>query len=246
MSTLIGIKRKPVDLTDENIVLAIASPHFQSWFTTLDPRFGTESIDFQSVDLKYKDGKPLISRIKFVGNMVDEVGTHSSRSVFMRGGSVVILVVMECEGLEYTLLTVQPRFPTGIFAFPEIPAGTIEDDGNFVEEAIREIGEETPFVIKKEDLFDLTEFFYGDKFKGVFATPGGSDEYFRIFVFRTAVTRDYLESLQGKLTGLAVENERITLKVIRLSDLPLETPDAKSLSAFVLYERAKKAGVLLS
>ena len=52
---------------------------------------------------------------------------------------MAILVILECEGVEYTILALQPRFPGGIFVFPEIPAGTMEGDDNFVGGAAREL-----------------------------------------------------------------------------------------------------------
>ena len=44
--------------------------------------------------------------------------------VFMRGGAVGVLVILECDGKEYTLLTNQARVPIGHHALPEIPAGS--------------------------------------------------------------------------------------------------------------------------
>lgn len=41
----------------------------------------------------------------------------------MRGGAVGILVILECDEKEYTVLTVQARVPIANPAFAEIPAG---------------------------------------------------------------------------------------------------------------------------
>ena len=49
----------------------------------------------------------------------------------MRGGSVGILVVLECDGTEYTVLTRQARVPMGTANLPEIPAGMLDGSGNF-------------------------------------------------------------------------------------------------------------------
>ena len=43
--------------------------------------------------------------------------------VFMRGGAVGVLVILECDGKEFALLTNQARVPIGHHALPEIPAG---------------------------------------------------------------------------------------------------------------------------
>lgn len=240
MQTLINGISVPV--SGQDVELAVNSAQFKDWASQIDSRFNIRSIEFQSVDVGNHGRQPRVRFIKFKADVADAFGKPFAGIVFMRGGSVAILVILECEGEEYTLLTIQPRFPGGNFAFPEIPAGTLEDDGNFAGGAARELEEETGIIIKKEDLLDLVAVTYGDKFKGVFPTVGGSDEFFRLFAFRQKVTRAYLEELQGKCTGLACENEQITLKVIKLNELVTEAPDAKALSALMLYQTAKALG----
>jgi ADP-sugar diphosphatase len=51
--------------------------------------------------------------------------------VFMRGGAVGVLVILECDGQEYTILTKQARVPVGQSALPEIPAGMLDGSGEF-------------------------------------------------------------------------------------------------------------------
>ena len=38
----------------------------------------------------------------------------------MRGGAVGILIILCCDGEKHALLTVQPRLPIAMAAFPEI------------------------------------------------------------------------------------------------------------------------------
>jgi hypothetical protein len=45
--------------------------------------------------------------------------------VFMRGGSVGVLIILACEGEEYTILTYQARVPAADHNLPEIPAGML-------------------------------------------------------------------------------------------------------------------------
>lgn len=40
------------------------------------------------------------------------------------------------------ILTVQPRIPAGCLAFPELPAGMVDDSGTFSGAAAKEIKEE--------------------------------------------------------------------------------------------------------
>jgi len=84
---------------------------------------------------------------------------------------------------------------------------------------------------------DLTEFAYKNHFRGIYPSAGGCDEFLRLFVFRDEVTREKLESLQGKLTGVAAQGEMITLKIVPLAKLWREAPDAKALAALYLYQK---------
>jgi ADP-sugar diphosphatase len=59
--------------------------------------------------------------------------------VFARGGAVAILMLLECEGQKYAVLTEQARVPVGRTIL-ELPAGMLDDDdGDFVGTAAREV-----------------------------------------------------------------------------------------------------------
>lgn len=66
--------------------------------------------------------------------------------VFMRGGTVAVLMVLECEGKEYTILTYQARVPVGMSMMPEVPAGMLDGSGNFRGLAAEEIGAFQPIA----------------------------------------------------------------------------------------------------
>jgi ADP-sugar diphosphatase len=222
-----------IDISGKDCELAVKSEQFQNWFQELPSFFAVRSIEFQSVDIIHEQ----VRFIKFKADVADSEGKPLPGIVFMRGGSVAILVVLECEGEEYTVLTLQPRFAVGDPALPEIPAGTMEDNGDFKGAALRELEEETGLKVSQEDLIDLMSIYYYKSFPntGVYVTPGGSDEYVKLFALRKKVTKEELGELEGKCTGLAAENEQITLSVIKLEVLPYKTVDAKALSAYLLY-----------
>ncbi len=71
-----------------------------------------------------------------------------------------------------------------------------------------------------QQLVDLTSLAYGDGYRGMYPTVGGSDEFIRLFLHERDVTREFLTSLQGRLTGVAEEGEIITLQV-GVAALPL-------------------------
>jgi len=59
--------------------------------------------------------------------------THSLARHLVIGArmAVAILVLLECDGEQYTILTRQARVPAGYFRFPEIPAGMLDGSGHF-------------------------------------------------------------------------------------------------------------------
>jgi hypothetical protein len=77
--------------------------------------------------------------------------------------------------------------------------------------------------------------------KGVYPSPGGSDEFIPLFLCDKRMPRKDIEALQGKLTGLRQDGEKITLKVVPFRDLWKEgIRDGKTLAAWALYLGLKK------
>ena len=76
----------------------------------------------------------------------------------------------------------------------------------------------------------------GDETPGIYTTPGGSDEYLRIFLLEKTVSKEELDSYQGKCTGALEEDEHITLQVIPFSKLRWITSDGKTLIALALHD----------
>lgn len=235
----ISIHGRLVTVIGENVELAVRSAPFQEWVRDLSPDFQVSRIIFQSVDIVGPPDARKVLFIKFAADVVDGCNRFIPGIVCMRGGAVAILVILECEDIEYTLLTVQPRFPIGCFAFPEIPAGMLDGSGDFAGKAAEELRQETGLEITTRGLTDLTQIFYRGWWPGMYPSPGGCDECIRIFLHREKITPSGLAQLQGKCTGVLEEGEQITLKVIPLQMLPLETPDAKSIVALALYNFAK-------
>ena len=155
-----------------------------------------------------------------------------------------MLVILECEGKEYTVLVRQARVPVGYHSLPEIPAGMLDGSGHFKGVAAEEIAEECNLVIGESELVDLTELAYGDSYRGIIPSSGGSDEFYRMFVFRREVEPAVLTELQGRLTGLLAEGEYIKLEIIPLEDLWKSTPDAKALCALALFDCLRDQGML--
>ncbi|KAJ3005434.1 hypothetical protein HKX48_000686 [Thoreauomyces humboldtii] len=191
--------------------------------------------------------------------------------VFARGGAVAVLVIVRPSGSgkgkgkgnhddddeERVVLVVQPRLPIADLAFPELPAGMIDDDaGRFAGTAARELEEECGIVIAEDELTDLTDLAYrnttttddddGGKVKGqgVYPSPGGSDEHIRLFLCRKELDRDEIERMEGRRGGLRGEGERIVVRLVKLKELWNATRDMKALSALALYDRCLAEGLL--
>lgn len=230
----ITLKREQITLVphpDERITIDLvrdAAP-FKDWLASMDSdNFVVEHVHIESVNMF----GPRVGFIKFEAT-VKVGGVKVPGIVFMRGGAVAVLAVLICGGKSYAVLTVQPRVPTGDFGFEEIPAGMLDGDGNFKSVATRELQEECGFTCNEHDFIDLGVSIKGGR--GIFLTPGGSDETIRLLALRKEVTAEELARIQGRLTGLREHGELITLKVVPLEEL-WRIPDAKAIMAIGLYE----------
>lgn len=217
-----------------NLSEVLQCQNFINWTQKIDSELDVRSIDIQSVDY-FGNGK--IGFIKFKSlvykKSVSE-GRHIPGIVFMRGPSVAILLVLKCNGMKYTIVTCQPRAPIADSSFTEIPAGVFDGE-QFAGVAAKELKEEVGITIDSSQLVDMTAAVYGSRYPGIYPSPGGCDEYIKLFLYEKDVTKEELDSYMGKATGLMEEGEYICLKVIPLDLLITETSDAKALCAYSLY-----------
>ena len=128
----------------------------------------------------------------------------------------------------------------------------LDDSGTFSGGAAKEIHEETGLSITQDELIDMTSLALqsiqqpkdGETLQqAVYPSPGGSDEFIPFFLCQKRMSRKDIEGLQGRLTGLRQEGEKITLKVVPLEDLWKEgLRDGKTLAAWALYKGLKQEG----
>ena len=260
----------PVKLTEDlSRDQLLTFPAFKTWLSTLESSldlqtqtshpfhatpYALRSITVQSCDFF---GAGRLGFVKLRAEVSNEAGEKLPGSVFLRGGSVTMLLVLQPEDArdtseEHVILTVQARIPAGSLAFVELPAGMLDDSGTFTGAAAKEIQEETGLEIQEKDLINMTKLAtqrdhtVTDQEKlqeAVYPSPGGSDEFIPIFLLRKKMSRDAIEGLKGKLTGLRDHGEKITLRLCRLDELwRVGARDGKTLAAVALYEGLKKAG----
>jgi len=233
---------KQIKVTAEsgiNIHTATEAVPFKEWLDGFRHNELTlNSVHIQSVDI-FPNGK--VGFIKFKADVTKD-NKFVPGITFSRGGSVAILTILVCNGIEYALGTVQPRVPIGR-NFLETPAGMIDDNTkNFAGVAAKEMQEETEITISSEKLIDLTELAYNGKYQGIIPSAGGCDEFIRCYVYRQNVEDKKLQEFNKKLTGLLSEGENITLRVIPLQDFWKETSDVKALCCLFLYYMLLKEG----
>lgn len=128
----------------------------------------------------------------------------------------------------------------------------LDDSGTFAGAAAKEIHEETGLSIPQSELVDMTSLALqavhepddGETLqKAVYPSPGGSDEFVPFFLCQKRIPRTDIEGLQGRLSGLRREGEKITLKVVPLESLWKEgLRDGKTLAAWALYKGLKQEG----
>ncbi|KAJ3137248.1 hypothetical protein HDU90_002034 [Geranomyces variabilis] len=242
-----------------------AFPPFKDWVSALDTelsrspvanRVAVRGVEVTDVD-EFGNGK--IGFVKFKADVQwsDAEGGRIPGVVFARGGSVALLVIVRPEEAttrqtgnkgdkdERVVLVVQPRVAVASLAFAELPAGMLDGERKFSGTAAKELKEECGIEISEDELVDLTDLALGsDGGSGVYPSPGGSDEYIRLFLCRKRMPSAEIDRLEGAKGGLRGEGERIDLRLVKKRDLWKLTRDMKALSALTLYEKCAEAGLL--
>lgn len=220
-------------------------------FHSRKERYSLKEIKIQSVDWF----GPRIGFVKMQTVVKNEAdGFTLPGVVFLRGGSVAILMILKPEGAgdeeRFVVMTQQPRVPVGSLTFYEIPAGMIDDEGTFKGAAAKELFEETGLKVPASELKDMTALALQDAKgsephlqKAMYPSPGGCDEYIALFLWERTMRRNHINDLREKLGG--TEREKIRVKLVKYEELWREgARDAKTLAALALYEGLTRDGKL--
>ena len=220
----------------------IESKLLLDWAASVKPGLDVREILVSSVDMF----GPRVGFLK-IETVTFFQGVRIPGICFLRGGAVSILVVLECEGTDYVILTRQPRVPVGSVDLCELPAGMLDGSGAFAGVAAKELKEETGLHLTGADLIDLTDCvnkMSGVPTKGMLPSPGGCDEFLRLLFHKRSVSRAELDAMRGKATGLLEEGEVIKLEIVEYANAWKICADAKLLSSMFLYERLRAAGAV--
>jgi ADP-sugar diphosphatase len=214
--------------------------------------YTVRSVDIQAVDWF---GRGKLGFVKLTAKIQNEATPKPQTlpgAVFLRGGSVAMLMILrpsDSNSERWVVMTDQPRIPAGSLRFWEIPAGMIDDDtDDFSGTAAKEIKEETGLVVPRRELINLTELALAGTHidegleAAMYPSPGGCDEFIAIFLWEKVMDRQEIENMKGKLTGIRKQGERITVRILNYEDLwKVGARDAKTLAAWSLYEALKRA-----
>ncbi|RMZ77571.1 hypothetical protein DV737_g4268, partial [Chaetothyriales sp. CBS 132003] len=172
--------------------------------------------------------------------------------VFLRGGSVAILMIIQQEGRDErsVVMTEQPRIPAGSLRFYEIPAGMIDNEGTFAGAAAKELYQETGLRVAAHELIDMTAMALEKSRlpeqhlqKAMYPSPGGCDEFISLMLWQKLMSHTEIDEITKKLHG--VGDEQIHTKLVNYNELWSEgARDAKTLAAWALYEGLIRAGSL--
>lgn len=170
----------------------------------------------------------------FLVEYLDEENKEKSNVIFYRSDAVAVFLVLKDKdtGKKHVVLVEQLRVPAGQKLL-EIPAGTVEGEDEYKKTAVREIKEEVGIEISQEDLRFLGRYFM---------SPGACPEKIALYSCELSFSRQEIESLQDRLTGLKEEGENIVVRLFPLEifdGLPIK--DAKTRLAYQAYlERERR------
>ncbi|KAF6837409.1 NUDIX domain-containing protein [Colletotrichum plurivorum] len=263
-----GIQVKlPEGLSEEQL---LSFRPFNNWITRLstslslqatspDHPFHPDPYRLRGVTVQAFDlfGSHRVGFLKVAAQVTNAAGEHLPASVFLRGPSVAMLLMLipddapqESEE-RYAVLTVQPRIPAGSLSFVELPAGMVDDHGSFAGAAAQELQEECGIEIHESELVCLSELAAGPEeeaageglARAMYPSAGGCDEFITIYSHERRIPRSQLKEWSGKFTGLRSHGEKITLKVVPMGELWREgARDAKCLAAVALWEGLRREG----
>lgn len=178
-----------------------------------------------------------VSKLKETGSLLPGIS-------FLRGGTVAILCILhptEENQEPRVILTQQARLPVGSYNLIELPAGMLDESGDFSGIAAQELKEECGINIRSDQLIDLTDMAF-DSEPWIYPSAGGCDEFIKLFLYRERIPLASILDMEDRIGGLVEHGERIHLRIVKLSQVWKLTRDAKAHCSLYLLDQLQKEG----
>lgn len=216
-------------MTNIDSSLVFNSPKFIKWEQKIK-QSGTVIEDIDILGVISRDQKNLFG-VFLDCIFVTPEAQRFKRCIFIRGESVVVVPVLKCidDGETYTLLVEQWRPVDGLL-ISEFPGGMLDD---MIDEpcsvAVREIQEELSLDVTSDDLVLLSE-------EPIRLCTSTMDEVTYYYSFTKEVSKEYINDLNNKRTGLHDEDEYIIVKAVKM-DMVMEFANANTIIGLKLLEK---------
>lgn len=208
---------------EESMTALTVAPKFVNWLTKVLSKKQMNIKKITVTDINWFAAKPTPEKLGFVKYTLDASDAKSDKQimsniVFCRGNSVAVLIIVKVlypqthdhiKDKQYVLLCEQMRAPVGE-RIKEICAGMTDAEGNIASVALKEVQEETGFIISHVDeLIPLQK---------IIPSPGACDEEIDLYAWITAIPLREFEEKKRKIYGNKSEHEEIQLSFMELND----------------------------
>ena len=212
--------------------LVFKHPHFKRWKKRLEEN----GIVFKNIEVL-----SVISRdnIRLLVAFLDCViltpeGDEIPRCVLIGDDSVVIVPVLTCrdDGEIYTMMVEQRRVIDGGMAF-EFPAGGLEGGVDLKAVACQELQEELQLAVTPDELIPLAE-------DALRIDPSWSGELAYFFYFQREVSLEFLQNMDGRVTGIPEDHEHLRIKVLKMSEVANQLTSSAIIGIKLLEKSLKR------
>lgn len=215
-------------IVGDNADKLIESQNFRKWwFKRIDSsRFMRGTRIFERDSIWSREGELVFAF--FLIEYFDEEQKEKRNIIFYRRDAVGVLLILKnkATGDKYVVLVEQLRAPSGQKLL-EIPAGTIENNDDPLETAVREVEEEVTLKIAQKDLHFLIQYF---------PSSGACTEKINLYYCELELSEQEIASLAGRSAGLKEEGESTRVMIFPLASFnSLGIMDGKALTAYGLY-----------
>ena len=217
-----------VEIIGENKDKLTGSRKFQKWIGGFDEKTARILTIEEGWSLwKGRNKDELVFALLFL-RCLDDEGRERGDVVFFRSdASAVFLVIKDKDiGRKYVVLVEQLRIASG-GKLLEIPAGSVEENDDFLGTIVREVEEEVGLSIPAQD-FKFLDWYY--------ASPGACNEKIALYSCELLLGSDEIRKLEGQLTGTAGEHTKVRLLLLDKFE-KAKIGDGKSRLAYELYLR---------